>query len=315
MYNWEKVGIDISKVRNSKAICPKCKHKSRSLFVNQKTGVYRCFYHNCDFKGCVADKPQKLMKKEFTPPVPRPQYVSDKVLAWFEEVRKISNNTLLRMKVTESEEWFGKGEKQKAICFNYFRDEKLVNIKFRTADKKFKMSAGSELIPYNLDAAKKETELYWVEGEVDALTCIECGIYNVVSVPNGATGESSKLEYIDNSWKELEHIEKHIICVDDDEAGRKLKEALSFRLGSEKCYFIKYPEEAVVNEKGEVRTCKDLNEVLLNFGKEKVREVVANIEQPKIAGVHYVEDVAEEIFDVFANVVGGDIELFIVLVE
>jgi twinkle protein len=205
------------------------------------------------------------------------------------------------MKITESEEWFGKGEKQTAICFNYFRDGKLVNIKFRTGDKKFKMSSGAELIPYNLDAAKDEKELYWVEGEIDALTCIECGIYNVVSVPNGATGESSKLEYIDNSWKEIEHIQKHIICVDDDEAGRKLKEALSFRLGAEKCYFIKYPEDVVVNDKGEVRTCKDLNEVLVNFGKEKVREVVANLEQPKIAGVHYVEDVAEEIFDVFAN--------------
>jgi twinkle protein len=306
VFNWEKVGIDISKVRGGKAFCPRCHDrrkdkKDRSLFVNQVTGVYRCFYHDCLFKGCVADKPQKIMKKEFTPPVPRPQYVGDRALAWFENNRKISNNTLLRMKITESQEWFGKGEKQTAICFNYFRDGKLVNIKFRTGDKKFKMSSGAELIPYNLDAAKDEKELYWVEGEIDALTCIECGIYNVVSVPNGATGESSKLEYIDNSWKEIEHIQKHIICVDDDEAGRKLREALSFRLGAEKCYFIKYPEEVVVNDKGEVRTCKDLNEVLVNLGKEKVREVVANLEQPKIAGVHYVEDVAEEIFDVFAN--------------
>jgi twinkle protein len=305
MFNWEKVGIDISKVRGGKAFCPKCHDlrkdkRDRSLSVNLENGVYNCHYHGCDFKGTVAERPQKFVKKDFTPPLPRLQKLSDKVLGWFENERKISNNTLLRMKITESEEWFG--GKMLAICFNYFKDEKLVNIKFRTADKRFKMSAGAELIPYNLDAAKGEKELYWVEGEIDLLTCIECGIYNVVSVPNGASGgEGSKLEYIDNSWKEIEHIEKHIICVDDDEAGRKLKDALSFRLGVEKCYFIKYPDDAVVNDKGELRTCKDLNEVLVNLGKDRVREAMSNLDQPKIAGVHYVEDVAEDIFDVFAN--------------
>jgi len=169
VFNWEKAGIDISKVRGGKAFCPKCHDtrkdkRDRSLSVNLQNGVYNCHYHGCDFKGSVAER-QKIMKKDFTPPVPRPQKVSDKVLRWFEDVRGISNNTLLRMKITENEEWFSDG-KQMAICFNYFRDEKLVNIKFRTADKKFKMSAGAELIPYNLDAAKDEKELYWVEGEI-----------------------------------------------------------------------------------------------------------------------------------------------------
>lgn len=305
MFNWEKAGIDITNVRGGKAFCPKCHDtrkdkRDRSLSVNLQNGVYNCHYHGCEFKGSVMERPQKIIKKDFTPPVPRPQKVSDKMLKWFEDVRKISNNTLLRMKITESEEWFG--EKMTAICFNYFKDDKLVNIKFRTGDKRFKMSAGAELIPYNLDAAKGEKELLWVEGEIDLLTCIECGIYNVVSVPNGASGgEGAKLEYIDNSWKEIEHIEKHIICVDDDEAGKKLKDALAFRLGVEKCWFVKYPEEAVVNDKGEVRRCKDLNEVLVNLGKAKVREVVANLEQQDIAGVHYIESVAEDIFDVFAN--------------
>jgi twinkle protein len=183
VFNWEKAGIDITNVRGGKAFCPKCHDtrkdkRDRSLSVNLQNGVYNCHYHGCEFKGSVMERPQKIIKKDFTPPVPRPQKVSDKMLKWFEDVRKISNNTLLRMKITESEEWFG--EKMTAICFNYFKDDKLVNIKFRTGDKRFKMSAGAELIPYNLDAAKGEKELLWVEGEIDLLTCIECGIYNVV---------------------------------------------------------------------------------------------------------------------------------------
>lgn len=304
-YNWDKVGIDISKVRNNKAFCPKChdqrKNKQdRSLFVNLQTGVYRCFYHACDFRGCVADKPQYQKKKDFSTPLPRLQKVSDSVVKWFED-RGISNNTLLRMKITESVEKFG-GETKKCICFNYYRDEKLINIKFRSKEKDFKMVAGAELIPYNIDAAKGENELVWVEGEADCLACMESCVYNVVSVPNGATGDSSKLEYIDNCWQDIEHIEKHIIAVDGDEAGRKLKDALAYRFGIEKCWFVEYPsEKLVVDKDGEMRSCKDLNEVLTHFGKEKVLELIKTAQQPAIAGVYYALDVAEDIFDIYAN--------------
>lgn len=304
-HNWDKVGIDVSKVQNNKTHCPKCigdrkNKRDKSLYVNLQTGVYKCFYSSCDFKGCVADKPQYQKKKDFTAPLPRLQKVSDKVVSYFEG-RGISNNTLLRLGISESMESWG-GARQLAICFNYFRDEKLVNIKFRSADKKFKMVANAELIPYNIDATKGETELLWVEGEMDLLSCIEAGVYNVVSVPNGAAGNDAKLEYIDNCWQDIEHIERHIIAVDGDEAGKKLKDALVYRLGSDKCWFVSYPEgESVVDKSGEMRTCKDMNEVLVHFGKDKVREVILNATQPPLTGVYYTADVAEDIFDVFAN--------------
>ena len=303
-YNWDKVGIDISKVQSGKAFCPKCHHerknkRDRSLYVNLQTGVYKCFHSSCDFRGCVADKPQYAKRKDFSAPPPRLQKVSDSVVAWFES-RGISNNTLLRMKITESMERFG-GEQKKGICFNYYRDEKLINIKFRSKDKDFKMAPNAELIPYNIDAAKGETELIWVEGEIDCLSCIESGIFNVVSVPNGASGLSPKLEYIDNCWQDIEHIERHIIAVDGDDAGKMLKDALVFRFGSEKCWFIKYPASSSVNDKGEIKPFKDLNEVLVNFGKDKVVEILKNAEQPPLTGVYYTHDVAEDINEIYAN--------------
>lgn len=303
-YNWDKVGIDISKVQQSKAFCPKCHEnrknkRDRSLFVNLQTGVYRCFYHACDFRGCVADKPQYQKKKDYTKPPPRLQKVSDEILKWFQD-RGISNNTLLKLKITEGIEYLG-GTQKKAICYNYFRDEKLVNIKFRSREKDFRLVSGAELIPYNIDSAKDEKELIWVEGENDLLAAIESDIFNVVSVPNGATGESQKLEYIDNCWQEIEHIEKHIIAVDDDDAGKKLKDALVFRLGAEKCWFISYPTEFIVPDHDTTRPCKDLNEVLLFFGKEKVKELIDNADQPPLKGAYYAADVAEEIFDIYAN--------------
>lgn len=303
-YNWDKIGVDVSKVRGGKTFCPKCHHtrkdkRDTSLSVNLTTGLYKCHYAPCDFKGCVADKPQYEKKKDYVKPIPRVQNVSDKTVSYFHK-RGISNNTLLRMKITESKERFGAEEKP-SICFNYYRDEVLVNIKFRSNEKDFKLCGNAQLIPYNIDATKGETELIWVEGEMDLLSCIEIGVYNVVSVPNGANGVSSKLEYIDNCWEDIEHIERHIIAVDDDNAGKLLKDALSFRFGLDHCFFVKYPKDEVVPDKGQLRPCKDFNEVLVYFGADKIKEIISQAEQPKITGVYYAADVAEEIFDIYAN--------------
>lgn len=307
-FNWDKVGIDISKVRGGKTDCPQChatrkNKKDKSLYINLDNGVYRCFNHPCDFKGCVADRPEFKSKREYEKPVPRLQKISDKAVAWFEK-RKISNNTLLRMKIGESNEFMPQVSKERnCICFNYFQDDDLVNIKFRDAEKNFKMVKNAKLIPYNIDAAKDEKEIIWVEGEIDALSCIECGIFNVLSVPNGASGNSSRLDYIDNVWQDLDHIEKHIIAVDDDEAGRLLKDALSFRLGIDKCFFIAYPVDKIVfDEKtNENRSCKDLNEVLIYFNQDKVKSTIKSAEQIPIEGVIRLMDVIDDIVDIFKN--------------
>jgi len=303
--DFEKVGIDTSKIRNGKGICPKCGNDRKnmrdpSLYVNLNDGVYKCFNHPCDFKGSVSYKKKEIVKKEYNKPLPRLQKVSDNVVKWFEG-RKISNYTLLRLKISESVENFG-GTKKKAICFNYYKNDKLVNIKFRSKDKGFKLIGGAELCLYNIDAAKDEKELIWVEGEIDAASCIESKIYNVVSVPNGAAGNNARLDYIDNSWQEIEHIEKHIIAVDDDEAGRALKDALSFRLGVDKCWFVKYPEDKIIPDekvKGGFRTCKDLNEVLVYFNSDKVKEVIESAQQLPIVGAYQVMDVADDLLEVF----------------
>jgi twinkle protein len=55
-----------------------------------------------------------------------------------------------------------------------------------TAKSNFKLYKDAELIFYNLDSIKDKSQCFIVEGEIDALSLIEAGIDNVVSVPNGA---------------------------------------------------------------------------------------------------------------------------------
>lgn len=288
--NWNKYGIDISKVRGGKTICPQCsdsrKHKSDPcLSVDLKEGLFHC--HNCGFKGSAKD----YIRKEYVKPPARIEKLSPKILSWFESERKISNNTLLQFGITEAKEFMPQIGKEVAVmCFNYLRDGQLINIKFRGPKKAFKMAKDAELIFYNLDSIKDEKECVIVEGEIDCLTLHECGIYNSVSVPNGASKGNQKLEYLDNCWQYFENKEKIIIATDNDEAGNSLREELLRRLGKERCFTVVYPDG-----------CKDLNDVLVQKSKQEVKNIITGAIQYPLEGIVSMDDIHPVTSDWFLN--------------
>ncbi|MEG7677060.1 toprim domain-containing protein, partial [Listeria monocytogenes] len=71
------------------------------------------------------------------------------------------------------------------------------------------MSKDAELIFYNIDSIKGEDTVYITEGEIDAMSLYEAGIYNVISVPNGAAVKGvTRLEYLDNCWQYFTDLKK-----------------------------------------------------------------------------------------------------------
>ena len=70
-----------------------------------------------------------------------------------------------------------------------------------------------------------------MEGEIDALSLYEAGVYSVVSVPNGASKGNQKMEYLDNCWELFEDKEKIVLFTDNDEAGYSLRDELGRRFG------------------------------------------------------------------------------------
>jgi 5S rRNA maturation endonuclease (ribonuclease M5) len=104
--------------------------------------------------------------KEIVKPVHRLEKLSKEFLENFENVRKISNNTLLRFGVTEGFEWMPKAKKEiKVVCFNYLRNGELINIKFRGKNKDMKLAKDAELIFYNIDSIQDTEDCVIVEGE------------------------------------------------------------------------------------------------------------------------------------------------------
>lgn len=317
MKNYSDFGIQIPYGRTGgkvKTYCPQCHNQRRdkrdkSLSVDLDKGLWHCHY--CGWSGTLTEStydpsPEgkrkwmeqqpwyrqtqiRQQKREYKKPQPRPTApMSTKALAWFKG-RGINEETLLALKVTEGLEWMPqKNGQANTVQFNYYHNGELVNTKFRTGDKCFKLVSGAELLPYNIDAIKGQKECIITEGEMDALSFYECGRHDVISVPNGA---NANLDYLDNYIEEyFEDKETIYIASDTDTKGVLLRDELLRRFGVERCRVLEYGEG-----------CKDANEHLMKFGRESLLQCIASAPEIKVEGVFTVSDFEQSLDALFEN--------------
>lgn len=267
--------------------CPVCSDERKKGNQNKKcfsynasTGLGKC--HNCEFSCYRKTENQKV----YTRPTLRSSHnYSDKLIEWFQK-RQITLATLEKMRITESVEWMPQEEKEmNVICFNYYRDGELINIKFRDAKKNFKLVKDAEKIFYNLDGIKDKTTVYIVEGEIDCLTMIQAGMENTVSVPNGANKNTNNLDYLDRCYAYFEKVEQVFIVTDHDEPGENLANELARRIGVEKCFRVN------------LNGFKDVNEQLCSTG----RVDVSNYTAFPITGIYTVDDHWEAFLSLLKN--------------
>ena len=176
MRNFANYHVDVRRHTSGvvKTICEQClptRHnkRDRSLRVNIDTGHCHCYHCGADFY--VPDdaeerekaERQAARKRRAASAVPqhfhRPVFdaskttLSEATERWLVETRCIPQSVIAGLRITEQEEFMSQsGAKERCVCFNYFEDGKLVNTKFRSGAKNFKMVQGAELIPYNIDS-------------------------------------------------------------------------------------------------------------------------------------------------------------------
>lgn len=255
-------------------LCPKCNGGSKaelsfSVTIDEdaRSARWYCFRATCGYAGgghvdratVVNDSGFMVStmsrKRKEEPPV-RPKVNFESLSIEQTDLfhnRGIFDATIARNKISSEVLYDPVLKKEsRVIAFPYYRDGVLVNVKYRTMDKRFWQVRGAEKILYGLDDIVGAQEIVIVEGEMDKLALEEAGITNVVSVPDGAPArpregdlppahDDTKFSYLWNCRSWLDQAVRIVIATDNDAPGDALAEELARRLGRERCWRVRWP--------------------------------------------------------------------------
>lgn len=270
--------------------CPQCSEsrknrRARCLSVNIDKGVWTC--HHCGWAGGLGtgEQSRPVVTKTWRRPTYQVAAIkpTEGSLTWF-ATRGITPEVVARNQLGVASAYFPQLEDSaNAVTFPYLRGDEVINVKYRTKDKHYRMEKGAERVLYGLNDIGET--LIWVEGEMDKLSVEVAGFVSCVSVPDGAPTPNtknydSKFDFMDAP--ELERAKSHIIAVDNDEPGVRLEDELLRRLGRDTCKVARWPAG-----------CKDANDVLRTYGAETLRNCIEGAQWVPVEGEHAVSEYSE----------------------
>lgn len=221
--------------------------------------------------------------------------------------RGIDPETSVRYGIYTAESDFGReatpSERGNILVFPFSDRGHVVSEKYRGPGKKFWQTQGGRRTFWNADALDDPAlvdgrmALVITEGEIDALSAIQCGFPLAVSVPDGAPpvpdgeapenlqpldpkgAQEGKFEFLWNNRERLRGIKRFIIAADKDRPGQRLAAELVRRLSPARCLFVTYPDG-----------CKDLNDVLVRDGPEAVALLLNAAKPYPVRGLYRLSD-------------------------
>lgn len=176
------------------------------------------------------------------------------------------------------------------LAVPYVEAGKTVNHKYRlTSEKRHMMDPDAPLTLWNSEALHRAAASGqpWVlcEGEWDAIVGVQLG-WECSSVPNGAPSAESddpanakRYDFLWRARAQINDVQRIILAVDDDPAGKALRADLIALLGADRCSFVEYPFP-----------CKDLNEVLLEYGPDAVHKALREAKAVPVEGLYRLSD-------------------------
>lgn len=155
----------------------------------------------------------------------------------------------------------GYDKEKNAIAIPHFKNEELINIKYRflkPKDIRYTSEPNAEQWLFNesgLTSASSKGAVAIAEGEFDCIALWQMGFKNCISPGSGANSYGVWLESIDK-------IKSVWVAYDNDLPGQTAAKELAAAIGVEKCRNVIYPEGV-----------KDANEFMLKFSSGDLREL------------------------------------------
>lgn len=265
--------------------CPYCHggdHRDKDTFsINIEKGVFKCLRSGCERQGHFVelcrdfDYPLEMSKPTVYRELPQPRGQADmrESSLQFLAGRGISRETAEKFDVT------ARKDNPKVLCFPFYDENgKLVTIKYRNMNfkkgrDKSKEWFEKETMPilFGMKQCEGFDRLIITEGQLDALSVIEAGINNAVSVPNGC----SSFTWLTPCAEWVNKFAEVIVFGDWENGKMTLLDTLRDRLD---CHIKAVRRQDYLGE-------KDANDILMKYGPAAVRKAVENAEEPKISNV------------------------------
>lgn len=293
-----KADFDFRQIRGdiARSTCPDCREQrghpgDPSVRMNLRTGLGKCFH--CGRRYILREKLKSYDRH--SGPVHPHNYKLPKCddltilhtpeLIGYMAGRGLTDEDLLtRMHVMEA-----KRSGKPFLAFPSYDGRVVVNCMYRSIDKELLQEPGCEMIPWNIDAAIGQTELFITEGRIDALSLAQCGHENVISVANGSNFEMKNFDRF--RYSHLDQIETVYIAGDNDTAGRKLRDNLAGYFGEHRCRIVEWEW---LSEEGHMQA-KDANECLTAGGREAVEYCIRHAAECPIDGEVTAKDQFDEL--------------------
>src|SRR5210317_1860026 len=154
---FNQYGLEVGKTQG---ICPLCSNnrkeknkKSKCASYDWQIAIGTCHHCNSTFQLHTYKRRSDSQKEYILPKNQEVEYIqSTKIEDWFQS-RGISKETLKDLGVSEGKEYMPQvGMERNTIQFNYFMGDKKVNVKYRDAEKNFKLYKGAEKVFYNINS-------------------------------------------------------------------------------------------------------------------------------------------------------------------
>ncbi len=277
---------------NAIMVCPFChggRRVEKTFAIHLETGAWNCLRKiHCGLSGSfrqfqerLGDKPEykpfykKDYKKTYSLPKVSPRELSLKAMNYLHE-RGFTDEIIEKFKLFEG----SKGE----ICFPYFKNNKQVNVKHRTIEKKFWQEDNAEPCLFNRDLVDGDY-LIITEGEFDCMALVQYDFANITSLPSGVADH----RWIENEWEFLEQFKTIFLCMDNDKAGQDVIQILISRLGRWRCNSVIFPR-------------KDANDCLVSgISYETIAECFRNATEFPPALLKKSGNYREEVFELFTD--------------
>lgn len=294
-------------------MCPQCggmkrtkrtNQRKKTLGINRTKQTWHC--HHCHWKGGLGSDTNGygVAEKVYQAPTPiisidSAQETADKYLT----SRGISVDVIRDRDVQGTRKYCGQcGKEVTAIAFPYYRNGAHINTTYvhylKVDGEKTKhvwQATGCERILYGLDYIDAEQPIIICEGQIDALSFVQSGFTNVLSIPDGAPEKpdqisETKFSYLASCEDMFKSAPLVILAGDNDLPGQTLNDELARRIGREKCKKVVWPE-----------WINDANEALQKAGPAMLSEMIDSAVAYPVEGIIHSSDLDGEVWDLYVN--------------